>query len=206
MPSGCPVPPHSATAIPKSPSKAAHPTKGTMPSASPPWTILKINKKHGKETGDSPVPLPDNGLLHALRFSTISSRLPPPREEPGPCPGSLRFQPSRTAPRCPFRKRAGDRRLPVRGSARHAVNKNTGSGHAYAAPPRPPRRPPLRHHIADFGETAYHSPKNMTDAGPGPERIPRARFPIRRIMAQKGAQKRPEAASCLLYTSDAADE
>ena len=26
-----PVPPRSATAIPKSPSKAAHPTKGTMP-------------------------------------------------------------------------------------------------------------------------------------------------------------------------------
>ena len=48
-------------------------------------------KKHGRGTGASPVPLPANGLLHVLRFSTISSRLPPPREEPGPCPGSLRF-------------------------------------------------------------------------------------------------------------------
>ena len=98
-------------------------------------------------------------------------------------------------PRCPVRKRTAARRLPAPGPSRHAVNENTGSGHAYAARSRPPRRPPLRHHIADFGETAYHSPKNMTDAGPGPERIPRARFPIRRIMAQKGAQKRPEAAS-----------
>lgn len=113
-----------------------------MPSASPPWTILKINKEAREGNRGLPVPLPDNGLLHALRFSTISSRLPPPREEPGPCPGSLRFQPSRTAPRCPFRKRAEDRRLPVRGSARHAVNENTGSGHAYAARSRPSRVPP----------------------------------------------------------------
>ena len=87
-------------------------------------------------------------------------------------------------PRCPVRKRTAARRLPAPGPSRHAVNENTGSGHAYAARSRPPRRPPLRHHIADFGETAYHSPKNTTDAGPNPpnhgserrSETPRSRF------------------------------
>ena len=143
----------------------------------------------GGEQGP-PVPLPANGLLHVLRFSTISSRLPPPREEPGPCPGSLRFHAALSRSQKnggPATSRSGS--LPSRRKRKYG-KRPCIRGTLPTAPASP-----LRHHIADFGETAYHSPKNTTDAGPGPERIPRARFPIRRIMAQKGAQKRPEAAS-----------
>ena len=49
-------------------------------------------------------------------------------------------------PRCPVRKRTAARRLPAPGPSRHAVNENTGSGHAYAARSRPPRRPSTASH------------------------------------------------------------
>ena len=92
-------------------------------------------------------PLPANGLLHVLRFSTISSRLPPPREEPGPCPGSLRFHAALSRSQKnggPAASRSGS--LPSRRKRKYG-KRPCIRGTLPTAPASP-----LRHHIADFGD------------------------------------------------------